>query len=230
MSERYVVEQEKVYGLNRYMTKCFVTMAVGLLLTAAVGYGSYVSGLWRIMYTNVFTMWAAIILELAIVVVFSARLHKMSVFAAYACFFIYSVVSGYTMASLGVSYDLTSIGLAFGFTAILFINLAIIGLTTKKDLTQYGSLLFAGLLTLLVVSIIGAIMNIAVLDMIVCYVGIAIFLCLTAYDVQVLRRNYYACENDVELQSKMNIYSALELYLDFVNIFLYVLRIVGNRD
>lgn len=229
MSEKvYVREQNQ--SLSRYLSKCFGLMAAGILVTAIIAFASYISGAWMLMYTNSFVRIAFLALELGIVIYLSARLYKMSVKKAYLSYFAYAIVSGYTFGSYGVVYDLGTIGIAFLFTAVLFVNMAIIGGTTKRDLTKYGSLLMVGLLTLLVTSIMGLILNVEFMTMVMSYIGIAIFLCITAYDTQMIKRNYEYCAGDEELLSRMTIYSALNLYLDFVNIFLYILRLFGKKD
>ena len=228
MSERFAVDNSFERGFNKYMAKCFGVMALGLVITALMAFLSYSTGLWSLMYLNKITVFAFVILQLAVVIFFSSRLHKMSTSMAYVCFFVYSLITGYTLGSLGVVYDVTTMGIAFGLTAVLFVNLCIIGLTTKTDVTKYGTLLFVGLFTLLIASIIGIFLNLPVLDMVVCYVGIGIFLCLIAYDVQMMRKRYEMYQEG-ELLSKMMIDSAFNLYLDFINIFLYILRLLGRR-
>ncbi len=229
MDELYNLAKNDEHGLNRYLAKCFGVMTMGLLVTAIVAYASYAFGLWRFMYMNTISFWIVFLVQLGVVIYFSANLHKMSPAMACVCYFLYAIITGYTLGSIGVAYDVKTIGIAFGITAILFVNLIVIGLTTKKDLTKYSTLLFVGLITLLIASVIGIFVNLPMLDMIVCYAGIGLFLCLIAYDVQVLRNHYELCEDESQ-KTKMIIYSALELYLDFINIFLYVLRIVGKRD
>lgn len=229
MSEKLFV-QEQSRSLGKYLTKCFALMGIGIFITAIVAYVSYITDAWMYMYVNQITLWGTLLLEIGVVIFLSARLYKMSVTTAYLSYFAYAIITGYTFGSLAVIYDLETIGISFGFTALLFVNMAIIGAVTKHDLSKYRSLLMVGLMTLVITSIMGLIFRIELPTMIMSYIGIGIFLCLTAFDTQMIQYNYQACGEDQELLSKMAIYSALELYLDFVNIFLYILRLFGKKD
>ena len=224
--------------LQKHMVKCFIWMFVGLAVTALVAYVFIATGaISEIMFQATYAsgmslslvMLLPLFLQLGVVMYLSSRLEKMSVITSKVLFIVYSIITGFTFSFLPAIYGLDNMFLAFGFTAVLFGSLAVIGGTMKLDLTKYSSLIFGALITLVIISVVGIFLNIGTLDMIICYAGLFIFLIITAYDVQKIKRNYEYAKNSSEALEKLSIYGALELYLDFINIFLYVLRILGKK-
>lgn len=223
------------YSIQKHLVKCFVWMAIGLLVTAGVAYLMYSTGAYMNLLISLaksglsIVMLLPLFIQLGVVIFFSSRLYKMSVTTSKICYLVYSVITGITFSTLPAIYGLDTMFLAFGFTSILFFSLVVIGNTMKLDLTKYSSLIVGALITLIVISVIGIFLNIPSFDIYVCYAAVFIFLIITAYDVQKIKQNYEIARQDDEMLGKLAIYGAFELYLDFINIFLYVLRILGKR-
>lgn len=228
MSEK-VTYDVKDNGLTKYLAKSFVWVAAGLIVTALTAFLTLYTGFYQVIFSSLAGIIILTVLELGVVIVFSSRIMKMSVGAAYACFFAYAALTGITFSVYGILYEASTIYLAFGFTSLLFINMAIIGFFAKKDLSRFGSLFMAGLITLIVFSLLNVfLLHLEVLDTILCYAGIVLFLGITAWDVQKVKTNYYSAEGDETLLKKANIYGALTLYLDFINIFIRILQLLGR--
>ncbi len=212
---------------NNLISKTFLWMCFGLLVTFATGYLTSTS---EIMLENIFlNNWTYIILiivELILVIVLSARVMKMNPATAKVCFLLYSFVSGLTFASIFVVFNVESIILIFLVTAIFFAILALIGYTTNIDLTKMGIYLFIGLIAVVVVSLINIFIGSSMLELILSIIIIAIFIGYTIYDVQKIKY----LENSGLPEDNLAIYGALDLYLDFINLFLRLLQIFGRSD
>lgn len=218
-------------GLSKHYAKVFLWMALGLAMTALVAFGVYGSGLWIDIALS-FSGYGSFILliaQLVLVVVFSAKLNTLSFKVVLALFFAYSALTGINFSVLPAVYDLNSMGIAFLCSALLFVNLAVIGYTTKKDLSQFQPLLLAGLITLIVVTFINFFLGIEGLDRLMNYFGVFVFMGLIAFDMQKVKHYYSLSADNEEFANKVAVYCALELYLDFVNIFLRILNILGRR-
>lgn len=215
-------------GLNSYISKIFGTMFLGLLVTAAAALFTATSRTMINLLYGTPLVYALIIAELVIVFSLSARIHKISHIAAHIMFYVYSIVNGITLSSVFLAYDLGVIYTAFLTTAISFGIMSIYGIVTKKDLTKIGNILMMLLLGVVVASLINLFLNNSQFELIISFVAVAIFVGLVAYDTQKLKSFYYSTANDYQMQRKIGIIGALSLYLDFINIFLYLLRIFGN--
>lgn len=223
--------------LQKHMIKCFQWMFGGLIITAIVAYLVIATefNLDIMYYARLSGIGASFILliplfiQLGVVIYLSARLAEMSVLMSRVMFIIYSVITGITFSFLPSIYGVDTMFLAFGFTAILFGSFVVIGNTLKMDLTKFRTLIVGGLITLVLVSVVSFILNISTLDMVICYAGLGLFLVITAYDIQKIKKNYLIAQGSDVVLDKLAIYGALELYLDFVNIFLYVVRILGRK-
>lgn len=226
---------ESPFGtLNQYMTKTFGWMFAGLLVTFATGIATVVSGLIVPLVTTGL-IYAAIIGELVLVFVLSGRITKIQPSTATGLFFLYAVLNGMNLSTIFLVYDLGSLVLAFLVGAVYFGVMAVYGAATQKDLTGWGPKLLGGLIAMLVCSLVGSFfslfgMNFGVLDLVLCAVGLLIFMGLTAYDTQMLKHHYAYFGGDAAMLHKASIIGALNLYLDFINIFLYILRMVGRRN
>ena len=166
------------------------------------------------------------IIEIALVIFLTARLHKMKPITAKICFVIYSIVTGLTFSSIFLAYRLDSIIYVFGITAVLFGIFAAIGKFTNMDLSKIGTFLFMGLLGIVFCSIINIFVGSETFDIVLCIISVIIFLAYTAYDMQKIKHMVGALPED-----NLAIYGALQLYLDFINIFLDLLRLFAkNRD
>ncbi|MEG0238967.1 Bax inhibitor-1/YccA family protein [Anaerorhabdus sp.] len=225
----------EAYSLQKHMVKSFIWMAIGLIITAAVAFVMYDTGAYfRIMYSLSQSGLSLLLLlpmfvQLGVAIYLSSRLYKMSTVTSKVLFISYSVITGITFSTLPLIYGMDQIFTAFAFSSVLFICLAIIGNTIKLDLTKYSALIVGALFTLIITSVIGIFLRIPSLDMFICYAGILLFLFITAYDIQKMKRNYEIARQDETMLEKLAIYGAFDLYLDFINIFLYVLRLLGKR-
>jgi len=211
---------------NKAFGKVFMWMFIGLLITFLTGY--VVSSNDNMLY-NIFsggTYFILIIIELVLVVYLSARIHKMQVTTARIVFILYSFVSGLTFGSIFIVFKMSSIMLIFLITAILFGIFALIGRFTKLDLTKAGTILLMMLLGIVICTFVNVFLKNDTLDLFVSYISIIIFLGFTAYDMQKIKMLSYEFDDE----DKIAIIGALELYLDFINIFIDLLRIFGKRD
>ena len=214
------MENNKVFG------KVFMWMFIGLLITFLTGY--VVSSNDNMLY-NIFsggTYFILIVIELVLVVYLSARIHKMQVTTARIVFILYSFVSGLTFGSIFIVFKMSSIMLIFLITAILFGIFALIGRFTKLDLTKAGTILLMMLLGIVICTFVNVFLKNDTLDLFVSYISIIVFLGFTAYDMQKIKMLSYEFDDE----DKIAIIGALELYLDFINIFIDLLRIFGKRD
>ena len=214
------MENNKVFG------KVFMWMFIGLLITFLTGY--VVSSNDNMLY-NIFsggTYFILIIIELVLVVYLSARIHKMQVTTARIVFILYSFVSGLTFGSIFIVFKMSSIMLICLITAILFCIYALIGRFTKLDLTKAGTILLMMLLGIVICTFVNVFLKNDTLDLFVSYISIIVFLGFTAYDMQKIKMLSYEFDDE----DKIAIIGALELYLDFINIFIDLLRIFGKRD
>lgn len=211
---------------NKAFGKVFMWMFIGLLITFLTGY--VVSSNDNMLY-NIFsggTYFILIIIELVLVVYLSARIHKMQVTTARIVFILYSFVSGLTFGSIFIVFKMSSIMLIFLITAILFGIFALIGRFTKLDLTKAGTILLMMLLGIVICTFVNVFLKNDTLDLFVSYISIIVFLGFTAYDMQKIKMLSY----EFDEEDKIAIIGALELYLDFINIFIDLLRIFGKRD
>ncbi|WP_295338342.1 Bax inhibitor-1/YccA family protein [uncultured Subdoligranulum sp.] len=226
---------ESPFGtLSQYMTKTFGWMFAGLLVTFAVGIGTVTSGLVYLL-AGTGLIFLTSIAELVMVFVLSARITKLQPSAATGLFFGYAVLNGINLSTIFLVYDVGSLVLAFLVGAVYFGVMAVYGATTRRDLTGWGPKLFAGLIAMLVCSLVGSLfslfgMSFGVMDLVLCAIGLLIFMGLTAYDTQMLKHHYAYFGGDAAMLHKASIIGALNLYLDFINIFLYILRMVGRRN
>ena len=214
------MENNKVFG------KVFMWMFIGLLITFLTGY--VVSSNDNMLY-NIFsggTYFILIIIELVLVVYLSARIHKMQVTTARIVFILYSFVSGLTFGSIFIVFKMSSIMLIFLITAILFGIFALIGRFTKLDLTKAGTILLMMLLGIVICTFVNVFLKNDTLGLFVSYISIIVFLGFTAYDMQKIKMLSYEFDDE----DKIAVIGALELYLDFINIFIDLLRIFGKRD
>lgn len=211
---------------NKILPKVFGWMFIGLLVTFFTGY--YVSlhpeTMFKLFGSYAFII--VIIIEFALVIFLSARITKMKSSTAIISFIIYSAVSGLTFSTIFVCYELSSIMYIFLLAAGIFAVFAFLGATTKIDLGKIGVYLFVGLLAIIVCGIINIFMNNSTFDLIISCLAIAIFVGYTAYDVQKILQMQ---EFNALPEDNLAIYGALELYLDFINLFIRLLQLFGNR-
>ncbi len=218
-------------GMRRHIVKTLGWMALGLFVTAASAAFFYVSNIYSMLYLTFGGMITilSVILQVGVVFALCSRLTERSVASTRTLFFVYALITGFTFSVFAYAYDVQSIAIAFGITAVYFGSLTVIGYTTKINLMKFGPLLYVSLLVLIVVQVVLLFVHAGAETMMFTMIGLLIFTGLTAYDVQKMKALYLECQ-DEEMRERLSVYSALELYLDFINMFLYILRIVGNRD
>lgn len=174
-------------------------------------------------------MWGLVIAEFALVIGISAAINRLSLATATLMFVAYSVINGAMLSSIFMIYTAESIASVFFITAATFAVMALIGYTTKTDLTSVGKLLFMALIGLVIATIVNMFIGSSTLTMICSYVGVLIFVGLTAYDSQKIKNMLMQAPDAGESSQKLALLGALTLYLDFINLFIYLLRIFGDR-
>ena len=222
-------ETKEYEPLNRYTAKTFGWMFAGLLVTFLVAMTSYITGLVWYVFAVPYAVLVLGIAEVAVVLFMSAQIHKVSVGTARVLFLTYSVLNGIVFSAYFLTYALPSMVFIFGATALFFGIMAAIGYTTRADLSNLRNFLMGGLVFLLVFWIAAMFINLERFEMIACTVGIFIFLVFTAYDTQKIRACHQAYAQNPQMAKKASIFSALQLYLDFINLFIYLLRVLGRR-
>ena len=212
---------------SKFMPKVFAWMFIGLIVTFVTGY--VVQSNPRMLASIFGSAWffGIIIAELVLVIVLSARIRKMKPTTAKICFLLYSFVSGLTFSTIFINYEMTSIMWIFLLAATLFGIFAVIGSVTKKDLTKLGSFLLMAMIGILICILLNIFFHSETFDLILSIVIILVFIGFTAYDVQRIK---WLKETDSIPEENLAIYGALQLYLDFINIFLELLRLFGNND
>ncbi|MCK9781882.1 MULTISPECIES: Bax inhibitor-1/YccA family protein [Enterobacterales] len=218
-------------GLQTFMAQVYGWMTVGLLLTAFVAfYVASSEALLTMIFSSKIVFFGLIIAQLGLVFVLSGMVHKMSGAMATSLFMLYSVLTGVTISSVLLLYTASSIASTFFICAAMFGALSIYGYTTKRSLTGMGSFLFMGLIGIIIASIVNIFMQSSMMSMVISYAGVLIFAGLTAYDTQKLKdMGSEINQEDKENMRRYSIMGALTLYLDFINLFLMLLRILGDR-
>jgi uncharacterized protein len=214
------------------MRKVYTWMTLALVLTGLTAYGVATSpGIMMALYSNSALMWGLVIAEFALVIGISAAINRLSLATATLMFVAYSVINGAMLSSIFMIYTAASIASVFFITAATFAVMALIGYTTKTDLTSVGKLLFMALIGLVIATIVNMFIGSSTLTMICSYVGVLIFVGLTAYDSQKIKNMLMQAPDAGESSQKLALLGALTLYLDFINLFIYLLRIFGDmRD
>ena len=213
------------------MRKVYVWMTLALVITGICAYGVATSpALMQMVYGNKAAIWVLFIAEIGLVFYTTARINRLSLSTATTLFIIYSALNGVTMSAIFVVYTMTSIAQVFFITAGTFAAMALIGYTTKKDLTRFGGIAFMLLIGLIIATVVNMFVQSTMLDLILSYIGVALFFGLTAWDSQQIKRALAMQPDMSESSQKVALLGALTLYLDFINLFLYLLRIFGRSD
>ena len=214
------------------MARVYLWMTGGLLITAVVAAGVASSD--ELIFTltsNPILFWGIILGQFGLVLGISALINKIAPMTALALFFLYSGLMGVMLSVILLNYDLGTVGIAFGVTSGTFAGLSIVGLTTKKDLTRLGPLLMAALFGLIIASVANWFMQSGALEWLISYAGVLIFMGLTLYQTKKIKTmTFEALANgDAQAVNRIGVMGALQLYLSFINLFLFILRIVGGR-
>ncbi len=218
--------------LNAFMRGVYTWMTFGLLLTAGVAwFVSNSPALTQAIFGNQMLFFGLIIAELALVVGISAGIRRLSPSAASGLFLLYSALNGVTLSFIFLVYAQATIVQAFVVSAAMFGGMSLYGLTTKKDLTSWGSFLVMGLFGVIIASVVNIFMHSSTMNFIISIAGVIVFTGLTAYDTQKLTMMGESMPDDAAVVRRGTILGALTLYLDFINLFLMLLRIFGgNRN
>ncbi len=209
----------------------YTWMTLALVITGAVAmYMAKSMTLLSMIMQNSLLFWGILIAELGVVWYLSARIHRISFTSATLLFILYSILNGATLSMTFLIYTMSSIATTFFVTAGTFGVMALFGYVTKKDLTRLGSLCFMGIIGIIIASLVNIFLQNSMMEMIISYIGVLLFVGLTAYDSQKIKR--LLMQDGVEINEttqKIALLGAMTLYLDFINLFLYLLRILGDR-
>ena len=219
--------------VNTFVRSVYNWMAIGLALTGIVAfYVANTPAIRNVIFGNQILFFGLIIAELALVFILSARIHKMQAATGTALFLIYSGLNGATLSFIFLVYTSSSITSTFFICAATFVACSIYGWTTKRDLTSLGGFMFMGLIGIIIASVVNVFLRNSAMSMIISYIGVLVFIGLTAYDTQYIKNMALNQPADLEagVMRKGAIIGALKLYLDFINLFLMLLRILGNRE
>lgn len=212
------------------MRKVFVWMTLALAITGLTAYGVATSPtILSLIFSSNVTVFGLIIAEFALVFAISGAINRLSLSTATLLFILYSVINGATLSTIFLTFSVATISKVFFITAGTFGAMALVGYTTKTDLTSMGKLLFMALLGIIIASVVNIFVGSSGLDLILSYVGVLVFVGLTAYDTQKIKQMCQAAPDAGESAQKLALIGALSLYLDFINLFLYLLRIFGNN-
>ncbi len=225
------MSQEAVAGeQQRIMIRVYNWMGTGLAMTGGVSwYVSTNETILNLLVTQPILFFGLLIAELGLVFYLAARVMQMEVGQAMGVFFLYAGLNGVTLAPLFLLYTTASLASTFFVTAGMFGAMSFYGYTTKKDLTSWGSFLFMGLIGIIIASVVNIFLQNSMLYWIISYAGVLIFVGLTAYDTQKIKEMNILGNEGTDEDTKEAIRGALTLYLDFINLFLMLLRIMGTR-
>lgn len=222
--------------LRAYVNKVMVRMGCGLALTGGIAFLLYTSlingGFFYNVLSSMYSTFMVIccIIQLAVAMIFSFRLTSLSTSTCNVLFYAYAALTGVTFSVLPLAFDFVTIFQAFLFTAVMFFSCAVIGHTTDVDMTRFSGLLRGGLIALLVTTVVSIFVPSLRGSLLISYLAIGLFLALTAYDMQKIKSFYYSTDSYGTLRENLAVYGAFQLYLDFINLFLRVLQILGNRN
>ena len=213
------------------MRKVYLWMTMALALTGFTAYGVATSpGILQTIYSNPAVMWGLVIAELILVITVSGAINRLSLSVATLLFIVYSVLNGALLSSVFLVYTASSVATVFFITAGTFAAMALIGYTTKTDLSSMGKILLMALIGMIIATIVNLFVKSTGLELIISYIGVLVFVGLTAYDSQKIKQMLLQAPDASEGAQKVALLGALSLYLDFINLFLYLLRIFGRRD
>jgi len=220
-----------VEGLNQFLSKVFLWMFVGLLITGITAFATIYSPLGAIIYSGgSIGLLLLFVVEIGLVITLSKNALKYSFTTTITLFLVYSFVNGLTMSIYLLIYTGGTVFNAFFVTSIMFAVMAIFGYLTKTDLSPFRTFLFLGVVGIVVASIINIFLASGTLSYIISLVGVVIFAGLTAYDMQKMKSLYaYSVNSGGALENNIAVTGALTLYLDFINMFIFVLRLLGRR-
>lgn len=235
-SQTYVNEAGTT--LNAYITKVFTMMGIAVLITAAVAFAGYMSLINGGLLYNAYMSGAisigyivCMIAQFGVCIFLSMRITKMETRTATILLYAYAALTGVTFSVLPMAFDIATVFTAFAFAAVMFFCCAVIGHTTSVDLTKFSGLLIGGLIALVVATVASIFIPALRDSLAISYIGVLLFLVITAWDMQKIKQFYYGTQGGIgTLGGNLAVYGAFQLYLDFINLFLRILRILGSRS
>lgn len=229
-----IIRQQEMTNASTFkvlMRKVYLWMTLALMITGITATGVANSpNILALIYSSQVVMWGIIIAEFGLVIYISARLEKLSLSTATTLFALYSILNGVMLSSIFLLYSTAIISKVFFITAGTFGVTALYGYATKKDLSSLGNILFMALIGLVIATVVNVFMKSAMFDLILSYIGVIIFVGLTAWDSQKIKHMMMVQQDADERAQKLALIGALSLYLDFINLFLYLLRIFGRSN
>ena len=238
-AKNYVDSSQSIdIGLRTHMNKVYGLMAVAMIITGAIafGVGTYKNAAGELVLVKAifgtWLSWVVMLAPLGVVFMFGAKIHSMSVATAQLVFWVFAALVGLSISYIFVVFTGISIAQTFFTTAVAFGALSLYGYTTKRDLTPMGNFLFIGLIGIIIASIANWFFQSPVMHLAISAIGVLIFAGLTAYDTQNIKNTYlqYRSAYGEEYAEKMGIMGALSLYLNFLNMFMFLLQFMGNKD
>jgi len=214
-------------GLRNYMLRVYNYMGIGLALTGLVAYGAVATGLYQAIF-GTFLYWIVVFAPLGLVLLLSFRIQNMSLGAAQATFWGYAALVGLSLAGLFLVYTGASIARVFFITSATFLATSLYGYTTKSDLARFGSFLFMGLIGIIIASIVNIFVGSTAVQFAISVIGVLVFTGLTAWDTQRIKEMYVSSDGEA-VAGKKAIMGALALYLDFINLFIMMMQLMGSR-
>ena len=215
-------------GLRQFMISVYNYMASGLALTGIVAYGAAETGLYASLIDTPMLFWGVTLAPLALVLLLSFRIEKMSLGAAKTAFWAYAALVGLSLSGIFFVYTGSSIARTFFITAATFLAMSLFGYTTRADLARTGSFLLMGLVGIVIASIVNLFLASSIVQLAISVVGVIVFVGLTAYDTQRIKEIYLNSDSPA-IAGKKAIMGALALYLDFLNLFILLMQLTGNR-
>jgi len=236
MTRAQAIEAHVDVGLRQYMLGVYNHMTIGLAITGLVALGAnfaavqdgQLTAFGQAIYLSPLK-WVIMLAPIGMVFLFAARAQAMAASTAQIVFWIFAALMGLSLSSIFLIYTGASITRVFFITAGMFAGMSLYGYTTKRDLTGMGSFLFMGLIGILIASVVNIFLASTALHFAISVIGVLVFSGLTAYDTQAIKSDYYVGD-DAEVQAKKSINGALRLYLDFINLFIMLLHLFGNRE
>lgn len=229
-----IIRQQEMTNASTFkvlMRKVYLWMTLALMITGITAAGVANSpNILALIYSSQVVMWGIIIAEFGLVIYISARLEKLSLSTATTLFALYSILNGVMLSSIFLLYSTAIISKVFFITAGTFGVTVLYGYATKKDLSSLGNILFMALIGLVIATIVNVFMKSAMFDLILSYIGVIIFVGLTAWDSQKIKHMMMVQQDADESAQRLALIGALSLYLDFINLFLYLLRIFGRSN
>jgi uncharacterized protein len=228
-----ISEEKLASTFNAVMARVYLWMTLGLIVTTAVSFWVLnTPAVLAFFFGSFWAMMGLFVAQIALVIALVGALQKLSTGAALAMFFLYAGLMGITMSTIFIVYDIGTVTMAFGVTAIVFVLMSVIGLVTKQDLTKWGPILLFGLIGLILATVVNMFLGSSTLDLIITYAGILLFMGLIVYDTKYIKQMTYQAASQAgdagAVVGKISVMGALKLYLDFINLFLFILRLLGR--